>query len=149
RAILLRGLDPEPERRWPNMDALLAKLQPRRRRGLAALVALPIAAAIAVAAGGREIEPVALACPPPVLSPDAVAAIPADHAALLDGELASWRAVRAAACALHQQQQLTCLDGVLARLAAVRRATARAPANMTGGDFVADNAIEPTVCLVA
>src|SRR5260221_873257 len=32
RRVLVRGLDPDPDKRWPNMDALLAALTRAERR---------------------------------------------------------------------------------------------------------------------
>jgi tetratricopeptide (TPR) repeat protein len=59
RAVLARGLDPDPARRWPSLDALLAELDraarvPGRRRTLIARIAvLAIAAGLAFAIFAR------------------------------------------------------------------------------------------------
>jgi tetratricopeptide (TPR) repeat protein len=55
RRILMRGLDPDPQRRWPSMEALLAALAPRFRvrTGLAAVGLVGITA-VAVLAPQRE-----------------------------------------------------------------------------------------------
>nr|MDQ3371007.1 hypothetical protein [Myxococcota bacterium] len=64
--VLRRGLDPDPLRRWPSMDALVARLPAKSRRGLAigALVtALVIALVISIAAGRARQPEAARAMP--------------------------------------------------------------------------------------
>ncbi|MEM6991969.1 MAG: serine/threonine-protein kinase [Myxococcota bacterium] len=53
RAAIVRGLDPQPERRWPTMDDLLARLQQRGRR------AAPVIATAGIAAAGLLAWPTA------------------------------------------------------------------------------------------
>jgi tetratricopeptide (TPR) repeat protein len=57
--VLRRGLDPEPERRWPDMPTLLAALQPpmRRRRVVWAGLALGAVGVSAVLALGDDADP--------------------------------------------------------------------------------------------
>jgi len=137
RAILRRGLDPDPARRWPNMDALLARItRVERRPG----IALAIAAGAVVAAGvlvlalraGDELvgharcEP-SVFDPAQVWAPEVRGALAGQAAAVgqLDAELAAWRGARAAACKVEpvaRAPRLSCLDGVLARIDAVVRA---------------------------
>ncbi len=52
--VLKRGLDPDPQRRWPSMDALLEALEPRRERALWTRV-LAVGAVAAVSAGGAAL----------------------------------------------------------------------------------------------
>src|SRR6185295_8701557 len=76
RAILRRGLDPEPMHRWPNMDVLLAQIVRVERRpdialalGVVALVAAGVLI-LAIRAGdelGARSD-----CQPPVLDPEQV-----------------------------------------------------------------------------
>ncbi|MGE0872863.1 MAG: protein kinase [Kofleriaceae bacterium] len=49
RPLLLRGLDPDPEKRWPSMDALLARLRLRRAVLPIAIGAIAIVAIVALA----------------------------------------------------------------------------------------------------
>lgn len=136
RAILRRGLDPDPAQRWPNMDALLTQIvRVERRRGIVLAVgggALLAAAALVVAMrGGGQLaarpgcEPSALD-PGQVWSPKAHAGVgkQAVAAALLDREIATWDTARAAACKVEPvllAPRLSCLDSVLARIDAVAR----------------------------
>jgi len=138
RAILRRGLDPDPALRWPNMDALLARIaRAERRPGIAVAIAAGalVAASVlilAMRAGGElAARP---RCEPPVLDPSQVwssearAGLGPQTAAAraLEAELARWRAARATACTVApttRAPRLACLDGVLARIDAVARAT--------------------------
>jgi hypothetical protein len=56
-AVLARGLDPDPEKRWPDLPALVRALDRVRRRliaiAIAAAVALAALAALVVAPAGR------------------------------------------------------------------------------------------------
>ena len=137
RAILRRGLDPDPAERWPNMDALLAQIvRVERRPGLA--LALGVGALVA---GGvlllamRAGDELAAhpSCDPPALDPAQVWSASAHAgvgkqtaaAALLDADLAAWGTARAAACKVApaaRAPRLACLEGVLARIDAVARA---------------------------
>src|SRR5262249_41444983 len=68
RGLLRRGLDPDPARRWPSMEALLARLvRIQRRPGIAlAIGAVALAAMIGVLVSGLRggDAPVALCDPP-------------------------------------------------------------------------------------
>jgi serine/threonine protein kinase/TolB-like protein/Tfp pilus assembly protein PilF len=84
RAVLARGLDPEPARRWADMTALLAALEralrprPRVRPWMIAvplaLAALVAAVAIVAGRGSGEDAPRATAAAPPPAKPPAPAA---------------------------------------------------------------------------
>ncbi|HSS00348.1 MAG TPA: serine/threonine-protein kinase [Kofleriaceae bacterium] len=157
RRVLWRGLDPDPARRWPSMDALLARLvRAERRPGLAfgiaggAVVAGAVAI-VALRAGGTAPR----LCPPPardlatVWSPAIAGELRAKssdaHAAALDAAFREWQTVRAQVCdapAQVQQAQLVCLDGVLARIDALRQGYAQAP---TAEDLQAE-LIDPAIC---
>ena len=134
RAILRRGLDPDPAQRWPNMDALLARIvRVERRPGVALAIAggALVGAVVLVVAMRAGDELVGPRCEPPVL--DAAQVWPPGHADAgqtvaarqLDTEIAAWRTARAVACQVApvvRAPQLVCLDGVLARIDAVARA---------------------------
>ena len=137
RAVLRRGLAPDPAARWPSMDALLAKLAPRSYRfapvvaGVAALAAIAVIVVIAT----REDAP-SSTCPAPALDPATIAS----------GDLAAWHAQRASACAAPQptrDAQLACLDRVLARIDAVARVGKLAP-DVTEAARVL--VVDPRVC---
>jgi hypothetical protein len=160
RGILRRGLDPDPARRWPTMDALLDQLvRAQRRPGVALGIAggAVVAAAAAVIVVRATSAPPAAACPPPAREVVAVwsRAIAADmrvktseaHAAVLDAAHRGWQATRAQACSAPpqvQQAQLQCLDGVLARFDAVRQGYARVPGTMA--EDVQAELIDPEIC---
>jgi predicted Ser/Thr protein kinase len=159
RAILRRGLDPDPAERWPNMDALLAQIVRVGRRPRIALaigVGVLVAASVLLVAmrAGDELA-ARPRCPPPVLDPDQVWA-PAMHArigkqtiaaGLLDREIAAWRTAHATACKVEpiaRAPRLLCLDGVLARIDAVARAaqTTHEGLQIDAGALL----IDPQVC---
>ncbi len=137
RSVLLRGLDPDPKRRWPSMAAMLAVIEKRGRMGsivLAAGGALVIAgAAIAIAVSLRGAgEP---SCAAPALAPATVwsdrsraVLLDAGHTSavkLLDADLQRWTSARSLACAAPIERRapmLACLDGVLQRMNAAVRA---------------------------
>jgi predicted Ser/Thr protein kinase len=107
REPLGRGLDPDPAKRWPTMDALLAALRPRRRAPLfvaggAGLLA--IAGAVLVMMRG----PGGPTCPAPIVDPAKLGSRGAELAKLRDQACALEPGVRA--------PRLACLDGALARL---------------------------------
>ena len=159
RAILRRGLDPDPAQRWPNMDALLARIvRAERRPGIAfAIAAGALVAAsvliLAMRAGGElAARP---RCEPPVLDPaqvwssDTRASLGPQTAAAraIETELSGWRAARATACTAApatRAPRLACLDGVLARIDAVARATrlSRDGSQVDAGALL----IDPRVC---
>jgi predicted Ser/Thr protein kinase len=159
RQILRRGLDPDPMERWPTMDALLARLvRAERRPGIAVAIAAGalVAASVlilAMRAGGElaagpRCEP-SLLEPGQVWSADARAALGPQPAAVhaIDAELAAWRTARATACSATpatRAPRLACLDGVLARIDAVARATRthRDGAQVDAGALL----IDPRVC---
>ncbi|HET7501203.1 MAG TPA: protein kinase [Kofleriaceae bacterium] len=162
RAVLRRGLDPDPAQRWPDMDALLEQIvRVERRPGIALALGggALIAASVLLLALRAGDEPVArAACPPPLLVPDQVWPAGA-HAhvgkqrvarAALDRELAAWRSARAAACQIEpglRAQRLLCLDAVLARIDAVARGvrTLRDAPQVDAGALL----IDPKVCELA
>jgi predicted Ser/Thr protein kinase len=162
RAILVRGLDPDPARRWPTMDALLARIVRGERRGGVALaiVAAAVLASVALVLAMRAGQPgvVGPRCAAPVLDPAAVwspamaAKAATQRAAVrqLDADLAAWTSARASACEAEpvaRAPQLQCLDGVLVRLDAVAqtiRAT-RATGLIDAGALL----IDPQVCKLA
>jgi predicted Ser/Thr protein kinase len=108
REALVRGLRPDPDNRWPNMDALLASLQRRRRRLPYVIAASAAAVAIAIATLAMVRGPSEPSCPAPAIDPGRLGARGAEVAK-----------VRAQVCALDpaaRAPQLECLDGVLARI---------------------------------
>ena len=126
RAILVRGLDPDPDRRWPDLDALLAALSrathprpgPRRRRWpLLALGASAVAAAGVIAAVSLRGHPgAAQACHPGAM-PAWSSQLPA-AAAALDHERTRWLGEYDAACKADDRQQLACLSSARLRITA-------------------------------
>jgi tRNA A-37 threonylcarbamoyl transferase component Bud32 len=158
RGILRRGLDPDPARRWPSMEALLARLvRVQRRPGIALAIAAGalggIAALVFALRGGDA--PVAL-CDPPARDVAAVWS-PANRAqlqatsdadvAVLDTASWGWRAARIAACGAPpqvRQRQLDCLDGVLARFDALRQAFARVPT--AAAEEIQAELVDPAIC---
>ncbi|HEX3766242.1 MAG TPA: protein kinase [Kofleriaceae bacterium] len=137
RAILRRGLDPDPAERWPSMDVLLHQIVRVERRpgialgiGIGAVVAVGVLV-LALRAGDHLVA--APRCQPPafdpvqVWSPAVRAGVGTQAVAVrqIDAELAAWRRARGTACKVEpvaRAPQLSCLDGVLARIDAVIRA---------------------------
>jgi predicted Ser/Thr protein kinase len=137
RSVLLRGLDPDPKRRWPSMDVMLAVIEKRGRTGTLLLAgggaAVIAGGAIALALGMRgSSEP---ACAAPALAPSTVwseraraVLLDAGHTAavkLLDADFGRWTSARSLACAAPIERRapaLACLDGVLQRMNAAVRA---------------------------
>jgi predicted Ser/Thr protein kinase len=159
RAILRRGLDPDPGQRWPDMDALLAQIvRVERRPGIALAIGLGalVAASVLVFAmrAGDELA-ARPRCQPPMLdpaqvwSPEARSALGAQTVAArqLDAEIAVWTSARAATCKIEpvtRAPRLLCLEGVLARIDVVARA---ARAARDGGQLDAGALlIDPRVC---
>ncbi|NVB83208.1 MAG: carboxypeptidase regulatory-like domain-containing protein, partial [Kofleriaceae bacterium] len=155
---LRRGLDPDPAKRWPSMNALLGAITRRETRPGVALAigsgALALAGlAVAMFARGDD-RPT---CEAPFRDPALV--WPADRAAKLraaqqgptvdaiDADIAAWKQVRERACAApagSREPRLACLDGVLARMNLVATAVERvkdAP-NLDTGDML----VAPAVC---
>ncbi|HET9625532.1 MAG TPA: protein kinase, partial [Kofleriaceae bacterium] len=162
RPILLRGLDPDPAMRWPNMDALLTQIQRAERRP-AILLALGVGAlllAAVIAVGIRASDELAVhpRCPPPALDlarvwpGNAKRAVGTQKiaAGLIERDVATWSTVHDSACQLDQAERaprLWCLDGVLARIDAVAQA---ARANRHGPQIDAGALlIDPRVCELA
>jgi hypothetical protein len=164
RAPLRRGLDPDPRRRWPSMDALLAALtRAERPRGVLLMIASSavVATAVAYAVFATDDKPQAAAptCEAPVLDPAAVwspalanevrAKTSSEVMRRLDAEIGSWQAARTVACALDtpmRARRLACLDGVIARFDAVRKASVRrARASL---DDISTQLVDPGVCNV-
>ncbi len=151
RGALRRGLDADPSRRWPNMDALLAAISPRRRSRLPLVLAgcVVVAAAALYVALGRGGG--ALGCPPPARDPAPLLAASfgrADVAQVFARDVARWRELRGQACSEapdRRADKLACLDGVIARAAAVQLATARAGANGSP-DEALSWLIDPDAC---
>jgi hypothetical protein len=159
RSLLRRGLDPDPAKRWPGMDALLARIQRARRRPGVAL-AITGGALIAAVALVFALRPGAFpssACEPPardlatVWSPAIVAELRAKtsdaHTVVLDAAFRDWQGARTAACNAPpqvRQAQLSCLDGVLARFDVLRQAYLQVP-DGSAEDLHA-SLVDPAVC---
>ncbi|HEX3474535.1 MAG TPA: serine/threonine-protein kinase [Kofleriaceae bacterium] len=159
RGLLRRGLDPDPARRWPSMNALLTRLVRVHRQPWVALAiaggALVAAVALVLASRGGE-APIALCDPPargvasvwsPALRAELAAKASDGHVAVFDTAYWSWRAARGAACTAPlqvRQYQLACLDGVLARFDALRQAAA--VASDSSAEDVQANLVDPAVC---
>ena len=162
RAVLRRGLDPDPMLRWPNMDVLLARIvRVERRPGVAAAVAIgavgaAVALIVALRTGGGLVAPPG--CETSVLDLAQVwsAAVRGGlarqptAARAIDAEAAAWRAARASACEMApalRPPRLACLDGVLARIDAVARGAQLAgdAAQVDAGALL----IDPRVCEAA
>ncbi len=166
RRVLRRGLDPDPARRWPSMNALLAAIARAERRPLVAVAVIAaalLAFAIASHAFGRAVAPPpppTPTCPAPPLDPDAVwsearrqalAGRRGVEARMLDVDFTAWQAARARACAegvAAQSPRQACLDGVLVRFDVVARAVEELPADVPTVDPGAF-AIDPQICEAA
>jgi len=165
RPALLRGLDRDPSRRWPSMDALLAAMAPPRPPNRSVMFAIGGGAAVAAAVvfsivdRSEQAPAAAASCRAPAIALEA--AWPADAAAKLaaagqgpaaaqlDADAWAWQAARAEACTLapeRREPRLACLDGVLARFDAVARGVAPL-ARMEHADAGA-LLIDPAVCAV-
>jgi tetratricopeptide (TPR) repeat protein len=113
RGVLERGLRPDPEARWPSMDALLAALAPRRRRSpyvIGGVLAVGAAAA-ALAFALRRDDP-ADRCAATTHELDDVT-LPAPAQELLAGYLRDWLALRRNACVAPRGEhdpRVACLD---------------------------------------
>ncbi|HEU4732723.1 MAG TPA: protein kinase, partial [Kofleriaceae bacterium] len=159
RGLLRRGLETDPARRWPSMEALLAGLvRAERRPAAAAAIAATagLAAAVLVVALRASAAP-SPACEPPARDPAAVwspvvAAITRGstsraHEAVLDAAFRDWQATRDRACSAPPQvrhEQLRCLDQVLARFEVVRQAFTQVPG--VAAEAIQGELVEPVVC---
>ena len=164
RPALRRGLDPDPARRWPSMNALLAAMTATRRSlklvwvvaAAAVFAALAVVIAVMLSGDGSQAV-VAPACRPPLLDASTVWAPgmlqkltdagqrPA--AELIDADVRAWRASREKACAKEphaREAHLQCLDGVLARIDAVVRGLA--PIGNQRHIDVGQWLVDPVVC---
>ena len=136
RQALRRGLDPDPAKRWPNMDALLVALtRAARWRGTAfaigggaALVAIGLY--VALAGQGDACAPSLLDAPATWSIARATGLATADQAPGAEAiatDFSRWHATRADVCRAAKPErpaQLACLDGVGALIAAQARALA-------------------------
>ncbi len=137
RKVLVRGLDPDPKRRWPSMDAMLAVIEKRSRMGSlllaggGATVIAGAAIAIAMSMSGSD-EPT---CAAPAIDPSTVwseraraTLLDAGHTAAVkqvDADFQRWTAGRSLACSLPIEKRapaLSCFDGVLQQMNASVRA---------------------------
>ena len=155
RAPLTRGLDADPARRYPTMDALLADLAPKRRsRWPLAAGGVAIVAALGVFVATRGDRDHVLACPQPAIAwPDrpADALVGAGHRELanaIDRDVAAWRSIRDSACALttvERAPELQCLDGMIVRADAIAKAAATINGPL-GSDVLIEELVDPVVC---
>ncbi|HLL24853.1 MAG TPA: protein kinase, partial [Kofleriaceae bacterium] len=140
RPALLRGLEPDPAKRWPSMDALLAAMvgsEPRRQplyvvAAAAVFAGIAVLVVIKLAGNGAVVDTPACRAPLRTVEqvwPDgSVAKLRAGGqgpaAELIDSDARAWRAARERGCAVDvskRDAQLACLDRVLSRLDAVAR----------------------------
>jgi len=154
RRTLVRGLDPDPARRWPSMDALLTALVRADRRPklvLGAAGGAVVAAGIAFFVLHGSEPP---SCTAPQLDPNRVwsgtiaATTPKELADVFSGNVTRWTLARATACTADPAErppQLRCLDGALARLDAIRQGMAKVP-GITEEDVLV-NVVDPSICL--
>ena len=163
RRALRRGLDPDPAKRWPSMDALLAAIVRAQRRPVLALSiagAALVAGAVGYVALGRGETHAPARCAAPALEParvwsDGIASSLAARRPLearaLDADWKAWTAARATACGLApatQSAELACLDGVEARFDVVARGVEALPRTADPYDPAA-LLIDPAVCTTA
>jgi predicted Ser/Thr protein kinase len=164
RAPLKRGLDPDPARRWPNMDALIAAIaRSERPRGLLLVIgsSAVVATAVAYAVLPTDDKPTVAAptCEQPALEPSAVWSpaianqvrdkTSSEIMRHFDATMGSWQAARSVACSLDtpkRARRLGCLDGVIARFDAVRKAAIRGVKPTL--DDIGGQLLDPGVCNV-
>jgi len=157
RSLLRRGLDPDPARRWPSMNAVLVQLVRAKRRPRIALAGGALIAAAGVFVALDPNDAPAPACESPardvstVWSPAIAAEMRAEtseaHVAVLETAHRAWRATRANACSAPpqvKQAQLQCLDGVLSRFAALRQAYVHVPS--ASAQCLQGQLIDPEIC---
>jgi hypothetical protein len=163
RKPLLRGLAVDPAKRWPTMDALLAAITRAERRPRVA-IALAAGAAILLASIGYETfaahgGAAAAKCEAPALEPQTVwsPAIEADFVGKGIGAVAQvfaehahkWELRRVAICRQSTPKRsvrLACLDGVQARLAAMRHAVEAEGVASADADITRELLVDPEVC---
>lgn len=136
RKIIARGLEPDPAKRYPSMDALLTAITRAERRPGVALAlgggALFVAIGVFLVVARGSSAP---SCAVPAVDPNAAwnskdaAALRQQHRDLaadtLDRDMREWLQARASACqapAASREPALACLDGVIVRFQAVKRA---------------------------
>ncbi len=162
RVALRQGLDPDPAKRWPSMDALLAAIaraeRPRKVAlylgGVGVLAAAGVYAAFGHGSGAPACE--APAADPAIVWPasEAAALRAAGRGAIadaLDRDVTDWIAVRGRACQAPTDKrvaELACLDGVLARLDAVHRTVTKMQGELKWDDVVG-RLVAPSVCEAA
>ncbi len=164
RAVLRRGLAPDPARRWPSMDLLLTKLGRAERRPGRTLAIAVIAAAVITALvilfalRERGDQHLVATCPEParaittVWSPaiaeETRGKLGPEAVAVIEREIKELTAARAQICKQPTQPreaQLHCLDGVLARIDVVRQAYSRV-AHASAEDL-ASELVVASVCM--
>ncbi|HEY3803048.1 MAG TPA: protein kinase [Kofleriaceae bacterium] len=156
RRPLRRGLERDPAKRYPNMDALLAALSRADRSSSA--FSISWRAALVLATAGflvmHERGHAAPSCDPPAVeigrmwSPALRAITPVALVAPFDKLAIRWGAARSVACTadlVTRPMQLHCLDGVLARFGAVRQGFSHVPAG--DPENAMGELVDPAVCL--
>jgi predicted Ser/Thr protein kinase len=156
RRPLRRGLERDPAKRYPNMDALLAALSRADRSSSA--FSIGWRAALVLATAGflvmHERGPSVPDCAPPavevgrVWSPALKAITPSVLAEPFDKLVVRWGTMRSIACTADpvlKPVQLRCLDGALARFAAVREGFARVVSD--NPENAMSELVDPTVCI--
>jgi hypothetical protein len=178
RAIIARGLETEPARRWPTMTALLAAIAraERRPRVIAAASSGVLgvsAVALLVAAWASNRRPPAdapVAAPPGCRAPrTALADVwrgPADASAIaargpfydgvaaaMSDDASAWQQVRDRVCASAPASQrepaLACLDGALARFALMKDIALASAPDPVETDVLTQELVAPEVCAPA
>jgi serine/threonine protein kinase len=153
RRTLVRGLDPDPAKRWPSMDALLAKMvRVDRRAGIAFM--LSGGALVAGAVAMILLHNRTPACDPPAREPTDVwskafaVGVPPGRSELFNSQVSHWAVARATACTadpIARPAQLHCLDQVLARMDVIRKGYAGV--DKPTEEDLSDNFVDPSVCL--
>ncbi|HEY0252292.1 MAG TPA: serine/threonine-protein kinase, partial [Kofleriaceae bacterium] len=154
RGALVRGLDPDPKKRWPSMDALIAAIRRADRHvGLVFMLGGGAIVAGLIAFFAMHRGP---SCEPPALDPQTVwnqqfgVSMPPALAEMYTREIGHWAIARATACTAEPTQrvaQLKCLDGALSRFDVVRQAYTPLPKPRI--DDVIEDLVDPAVCLRA
>ncbi|HEX5062780.1 MAG TPA: serine/threonine-protein kinase [Kofleriaceae bacterium] len=164
RAALKRGLDPDPKRRWPSMDALIGALgRADKSRStllmIGSFAVVATAAAYAVFATDDKKQVAAPTCEQPVLEPAAIWSpaianevrdkTSSDVMRRFDAVFGAWQSARGVACGLDtpmRSRRLACLDGVIVRIDAVRKASVAGVKPSL--DEVSEQLVDPEVCNV-